>query len=724
MLIKATRKRPRKIAVAFGLIMMLVLASVGYGYAARRVQRPIAATGGKINQTYLWAENGHRGVDFPYNLGTDVYAVANGRVVDLEESLQNEEEVSDWGNFVLIQNNLRHYDRTTGQIAYDYYLYLHLSQNSVRVNEGDWVNAGDWIAEVDDTGRWSSGHHLHLQIVIHPQANRTIDTLDSENKSRNPELWLTPFNYSGDQTGTVIGKVTNPSATPVANLRIYGIEKPTAAGGNDYEWSQTYSYDWANPDDILVENFGTTDVAPGTYHIEAKYYSGGQWILYRDLGWHTVEAGKTTYVGLYPAYLPDVKVNSSGWSSTIPVRNDSTTHSAEVNTTFRYITGLTYHQRTDNLSPQSSISFTPPDPLGSGFNGSAVVAASQDVSMVVENYRSSNGQTYSYNGMAAGDARNPGWGETGTNIHLPLLQNNNSGWSTLVTILNTSLDWASIDLDYFAQGTGASWQGPTTNLNPGGTITYNQSGSSCPTVGAGRITSNQPLAVTVEQFHSSGVSSAYNGFSGGASTVNLPLIMANNSSWFTAFAVQNLGSARTTVTVYYDPQPGYAYRYPETATVDPHRTAIFAQWGGQWGTALWVGSARILAIQPIAAIVNQNNAGANSLLTYGSFLDGTSLSILPRVVNNYNGWTSGVQVQNLDSTTANLVLKVNGTQTWSGSIGAFKSVTLLPVPGTSSGFTGSAVVECTNGKRIAAIVNNTASTTIGDYARSYNGLSR
>lgn len=326
--------------------------------------------------------------------------------------------------------------------------------------------------------------------------------------------------------------------------------------------------------------------------------------------------------------------------------------------------------------------------------------------------------------MAVADELNPGWGQVGTTIHLSLLDDNNSGWSTAVTILNTGSGTASIDLDYFAQGTGGSWQGPTGNLAAGASVTYNQSGSSCPTVGAGRITSNQPLAVTVEQFHSSGVSSAYNGFSGGASTVNLPLIMANNSSWFTAFAVQNLGAARTTVTVYYDPQPGYAYRSPETATVDPHRTAIFAQWGGQWGTALWVGSARIVANQPIAAIVNQNNAGVNSLLTYGSFLDGTSLSILPRVVNNYSGWTSGVQVQNLDSTTANLVLKVNGNQTWSGSVGARNSVTLLPIPGTGSGFQGSAMVLCTNGKRIAAIVNNTANTTVGDYARSYNGLNR
>jgi len=82
-----------------------------------------------------------------------------------------------------------------------------------------------------------------------------------------------------------------------------------------------------------------------------------------------------------------------------------------------------------------------------------------------------------------------------------------------------------------------------------------------------------------------------------------------------------------------------------------------------------------------------------------------------------------VQVQNLDSTTANVVVWVNGSQTWSGSIGAYQSVTLYPVPGTGSGFQGPVRVECTNGRRIAAIVNTVKSGT-GDLTRTYNGVNR
>jgi len=70
----------------------------------------------------------------------------------------------------------------------------------------------------------------------------------------------------------------------------------------------TYSYPWANPDDLLHENFGTTDVSPGTYHLYTHNYvdetACGSTPLYRDLGNHTFAAGKVTYVGLYPSWLP------------------------------------------------------------------------------------------------------------------------------------------------------------------------------------------------------------------------------------------------------------------------------------------------------------------------------------------------------------------------------------------------------------------------------------
>jgi hypothetical protein len=65
------------------------------------------------------------------------------------------------------------------------------------------------IADVDNTGN-STGHHLHLQIMIDPSDSRTITypLTWSETNSRNPELWIVPYIYGSDLTGTVVGKST------------------------------------------------------------------------------------------------------------------------------------------------------------------------------------------------------------------------------------------------------------------------------------------------------------------------------------------------------------------------------------------------------------------------------------------------------------------------------------------------------------------------------------
>ena len=141
------------------------------------------------------------------------------------------------------------------------------------------------IAEVDNTGN-STLSHLHLQVNLSTDANR-INPEDwewSENTSRNPELWLEAFNNSGVQTTSAVGKLTDVNGNPVGGKLIWGMEKPLAAEGDpahNFLTAQTYAYTWANADDLVVENFGTTDVQAGTYHLYARNPDGA---LYEDLG--------------------------------------------------------------------------------------------------------------------------------------------------------------------------------------------------------------------------------------------------------------------------------------------------------------------------------------------------------------------------------------------------------------------------------------------------------
>ena len=170
-----------------------------------------------------------------------------------------------------------------------YSIYSHLREASVIPDDGDTVTSGSKIAEIDSTGN-STGNHLHFQVVLNPSTDwNSIElepnTLGSESRSRNAELWLTPYT----ETGTAIGQVRDANGNPVPNLVVCGIRKDPLY--NTYTSSRTYSFPWANPDGVLRENFGTTDVQPGSYTLYAAALATGCG------GAHLYELGKSYLCG-------------------------------------------------------------------------------------------------------------------------------------------------------------------------------------------------------------------------------------------------------------------------------------------------------------------------------------------------------------------------------------------------------------------------------------------
>jgi murein DD-endopeptidase MepM/ murein hydrolase activator NlpD len=85
----------------------------------------------------------HRGIDFAGKIGTELLAVAPGRVVSAGERVG-------YGTTVEIDHGLGF---TT--------LYAHLSQ--ILVSRGDWVRPGTVIGLAGSSGR-STGPHLHYEI--------------------------------------------------------------------------------------------------------------------------------------------------------------------------------------------------------------------------------------------------------------------------------------------------------------------------------------------------------------------------------------------------------------------------------------------------------------------------------------------------------------------------------------------------------------------------------
>ena len=91
--------------------------------------------------------NGHYGMDIPASRGTQIVASRSGTVMTANGS---DDWGYSWGYYVSI-----YHDSTYST------LYAHMS--SVAVSEGQWVNKGDVIGYVGDTG-YSFGDHCHFEV--------------------------------------------------------------------------------------------------------------------------------------------------------------------------------------------------------------------------------------------------------------------------------------------------------------------------------------------------------------------------------------------------------------------------------------------------------------------------------------------------------------------------------------------------------------------------------
>jgi hypothetical protein len=706
MRLSSDRECSRHVRTTTAVVTLLAVMLVARGEAAYLTSRPIVDGGGVINQYYLWGEGSaiHRGVDLSYPLGTPVYGIANGTVVDLHNELANGEGTSDWGNYVLIQHDQRHFDRASQQEAYVYSMYLHLSQWSVRVAVGEHVSQGTWIAEVDDTGRYSEGNHLHLQVVVHPQANRTLDpfTLDSENRSRNPELWLSPY---GNSTGRVVGKVTSSAGIPVGGLLVWGLQKQPGWG---YATSQTYMSSSLNSDDILGENWATTDVLPGQYHITLSNGS--------DMGWHTVEAGRTTYVGLYPVWLPDVR-GALGWTSTVVVRNNSPTYTADVYTGFLNAEGSVRSQA-HNLVPPREVAYI----AGPGsFVGSALVVSSEDVSAVAENRN--GGIADAYNGIAALDPSNRGWGQVGTALYAPSIMYNFYGWYSQIKLVNTGFSQATVDVTYYPGGTQQS-----VSIPPNGQQVLDFYGAANQLYSA-RIVSDQPLAGTVTQSDaSSNILLSYNLATADTASVYAPLLFKNYYGWDSSLNIQNGSGDIANVWISYfkpDGSPGRSAIH--WLPLAPYSSVCLYLPAEGLYPDFAVGAANITSDRPLAIVVNSTypDGGAwNRGVSYTGFQRGSKLTVLPDVLTHSGteDWVSSVNVHNLSPYQTTVTLKSGGTersQTLPGN-GFVEFYTPVYLPAGR----GPATVE-TPDRDVAVVVNHcSGNLTSVDLCRSYDGLVR
>lgn len=104
----------------------------------------------------------HLGSDFAAELGTPIYAVADGTVEYVGIGKDGRSN-----NLVIIRHE------NGGDVFWSW--YVHMYDNGIHVAEGEQVEVGQHIADVGNNGR-STGPHLHLEIHT-DQSGTTVDPL-------------------------------------------------------------------------------------------------------------------------------------------------------------------------------------------------------------------------------------------------------------------------------------------------------------------------------------------------------------------------------------------------------------------------------------------------------------------------------------------------------------------------------------------------------------------
>lgn len=217
--------------------------------------RPVAADGRNTGLLYYpYGTRGsndslrvHHGIDISNPIGVEILAAGSGTVIWADEGHYDEntgEAITTYGNTVVIAHDFG-FD---GNALFT--LYAHMS--ALLVEAGDFVQAGDVIGLIGDTGQ-VTGPHVHFEVRY--GQNRYRDT-------RNPDLWIAPY----EGTGVVAGRVEVP------NLQYADIEVTLKQCGTTWVVAKTMTY--AGPvlaDDNWNENFVLPNVPVGCYVAEASF---------------------------------------------------------------------------------------------------------------------------------------------------------------------------------------------------------------------------------------------------------------------------------------------------------------------------------------------------------------------------------------------------------------------------------------------------------------------
>lgn len=283
---------------------------------------------------------------------------------------------------------------------------------------------------------------------------------------------------------------------------------------------------------------------------------------------------------------------------------------------------------------------------------------------------------------------------------------------------------ANINIRYFNQdGTEAITAVPDT-IPAAGSKTYFPIHPTTTFNGSVVIESDQPIAAIANTLgDGTQYGASTNGFTAGATTINLPLLMKANAGFNTWFNVQNTGAVAATVNVTYSNGA-----VEPAASVPPGASKTYDQAVHAGLPNGFVGSATVTSDQPVVATVMQVGAGGiKVLLGYNSFSGGSTEIQLPLIMANNAGFFTGIQVMNTGTVPTNITITY-GPNTVAGGATPAPDVFNGVAAGTSvtklnntfpTRYVGGATVTNSAGQPLVAIVNQLSAAGKGT---AYEGI--
>jgi hypothetical protein len=387
-------------------------------------------------------------------------------------------------------------------------------------------------------------------------------------------------------------------------------------------------------------------------------------------------------VGLIIAILPIVVAivgaQAGTWVSGITVQNLSATDDANITITFYNQDGSVAHTLSDTISAGGQKTWYLPSHvpgLPDGFIGSAVVSSDQPVAAIVNTQVPTVGTGTEDNPNRVGTST--GVLNPGPKVYLTQIMKDYYGWNSYFAVQNAGASATTVTVHYY-DATGAEVDTDTQTIQAYASYIFRQPDN--PDLPSGFVGSavieggGQNIAVicnfynvctdhTTAQFHS------YNGFTSGSTKLYVPRVVKDYYNYQSGLKVQNISetaSTRVKVTYYFG-----GNTYEQTSpSIGPGQA-----WGPYLGDETQVpmlagvsgsGSAIIESLDgaPIVATVNEDNRidPPGRGVTYNAFLDGeqTNSVFFPQVTAEYYGYSSGIQIQNVGTASADLTVTYSG----------------------------------------------------------------